>query len=34
MAELLQKGVSNNLIDDIAKTTRMKEMLHKTGFSK
>ena len=34
MAELRQKEVSNNLNGDIAKTTRMKEMLHKTGFSK
>ena len=34
MAELRQKEVSNNLNGDIAKTARMKEMLHKTGFSK
>ena len=33
-AEFLQKWVSNNLNGDVAKTTRIKEMIHKTGFSK
>ena len=33
MAELLQKWVSNNLSGDVAKTTRLEEMLDKAGFS-
>ena len=34
MSELLQKWVSNNLRSDVAKTTRMEEVLPKAGFSK
>ena len=34
MSELLQKWVSNNLSGDVAKTTRMEQVLPKAGFSK